>query len=317
MEQVHHLATTAGSSKTPLPGCSWPPHLISQSRDLDFTECFERAVLLPVPLLLTFLAAIAQIFSIRRRLGRPLSDGGIAWTTRSARSERICRAKVVSLAECHRTLIFQALLAISTILGLASLALSLDSVRSQPLSCAHYGLYTLTLIALIHLTYLNHHTARRSADIVLLFWPLYTLASVVRLRTMIITGELSPHHNHTDAERIALARQVLWLSSIGVGLVDFMLELYSPEKRWKRWRAPWSRAGKIALSDDEEEEEARDTVDGLNGGGAVGGWQSQKNEDGEMESPVLTANIYERPVIRDWPSRKLMNRLTFSWLTRM
>lgn len=75
-----------------------------------------------------------------------------------------------------------------------------------------------------------------------------------------------------------------------MAFIDFFLELYSPEKRWKRmkWSAPWKNEGGIALDDDEVEEAF--AVDGLNGGNAV----PRKNEFGEVESPVLTANIYER-----------------------
>jgi hypothetical protein len=93
---------------------------------------------------------------------------------------------------------------------------------------------------------------------------------------------------------MTIARQALWLASIAVGLIGFFLELYSPEKRWKKWRSPWSSKGKIAL-DEEEEDEEDDTVGGLNGENGTA------NPYEGIESPVLVANIYER--------------LSFSWLT--
>ena len=77
----------------------------------------------------------------------------------------------------------------------------------------------------------------------------------------------------------------MWLASIVVSMFDFVLELFSPEKRWKRVR--WRNEGNIKLDDEEEE---GDSVDGTNGGAEFSG----KNEYGELESPVLTANIYER-----------------------
>jgi ATP-binding cassette subfamily C (CFTR/MRP) protein 1 len=130
--------------------------------------------------------------------------------------------------------------------------------------------------------------------LILLFWPLYVLISAVRLRTLISTGQFSPRNNET----IDLTRETLWLASIVFGLTDFMLELFSPEKKWKSFKlTSWRTDGKIQLSDSEDEDEAQDGVDAMNGGGAV----PSKEEDG-MESPVVTANIYER--------------LTFSWLTR-
>ena len=104
---------------------------------------------------------------------------------------------------------------------------------------------------------------------------------------MIITGELSPHLDETSQGRLILARESLWIGILAFGFADFILELYSPEKRFKKWRAPWSRRGKIALDDDTDEEE-----DGV--------IDEEKPYD-EIESPVLVANIYER--------------LSFSWLT--
>ena len=78
-----------------------------------------------------------------------------------------------------------------------------------------------------------------------------------------------------------------------MGMIGFTFELFNPEKRWKRFS--WWRKQNIKLVDEDEtdeEEEDDDSVDGLNGGGAVTG----KNEYGDVESPVLTANVYERSV---------------------
>lgn len=102
---------------------------------------------------------------------------------------------------------------------------------------------------------------------------------------MILTGLLSFDMTNTSAGRLTLARESLWLASVGLGIAEFVLELYSPEKRWK---------GGIKLPDSDDEDEARDHVEGYS---ALG-----KNEYGDVESPVVSANIYER--------------LTFSWLTR-
>jgi len=61
----------------------------------------------------------------------------------------------------------------------------------------------------------------------------------------------------------------------------------------------WMRGnGKIRLDDSDDDDEAVDGLDSIDGGGTVTG----KNEYGDMESPVVTANLFER--------------LTFSWLTR-
>jgi hypothetical protein len=180
------------------------------------------------------------------------------------------------------------LIAVSSILALASLVLSLVAVRRSPLSTLHYGLYLATQLIFAYLTYFNHHTSRTSANLVLVFWPVYALVSAVRIRTMILTGDFSSELSQSRLGRIILAGEALWLASAGFGLIDFLLELYSPEKRWRRlrWRTPWSKEGKIGL-DEDEDDEAEDEVVGLCGG-------ASKNEYGDVESPVLTANIYER-----------------------
>ncbi len=81
-----------------LPGkshCTWPPQIVSRTRDLDLTQCFERALLLPVPLVFTILVGTVQTFSISRRLKRGPANGGVAWATRSDAQERGCKIKLV------------------------------------------------------------------------------------------------------------------------------------------------------------------------------------------------------------------------------
>ncbi|WVQ85431.1 hypothetical protein IAT38_007596 [Cryptococcus sp. DSM 104549] len=259
--------------------CSWPPKIISTQRDLDLTQCFEHAILLPAPLAITILLALVQIFRITRGLRK--QDGGIKWIERSKMGERICAVKIHFLA-------------VSAIFAFISLCLSIPHAANHFLSLTHYALLTLTFLALIHLTTLNHHTSRTSSTIVLLFYPAYLLVVAVRLRTMIRTGAFNSALASSTAGRLTIARQAFWFASIAFALGDFVLELYSPEKRWKNWQAPWRKEGKIAL---EEEEEEVDGVQGLNGEGAVPG----KNGYGDVESPISVANIYEI--------------LTFSWLT--
>lgn len=92
MSQSAFMALTAGPSST----CTWPMRVFSRTRDLDFTQCFEHAVLLPVPLLLTLMAASAQILSKRRRLRTPTDQNGLVWLQRGRASERVSSIKVVS-----------------------------------------------------------------------------------------------------------------------------------------------------------------------------------------------------------------------------
>ncbi|WRT65913.1 uncharacterized protein IL334_002864 [Kwoniella shivajii] len=274
----------------PIYQCTWPLQIVSQARDLDFTQCFEHAVLLPAPLVMTILLGTAQIINTSRKLKKSQEQGGLIWQNRTKRNERICTLKL------H-------LLSASAIFTLVSLGLSFFHVREHILSTVHYLLLLLAEVTLIHLTTLNHHTSRTSSSLVLLFWPAYLLIFFIRLRTMIVTGDLSRHLTHTLPGRCLLARESFWFLSIVTGMIDFILELYSPEKRWKTFRASWSssKKGKIALDDEsDEEEELLNGVDSLNGDGRVLP-NSGKNEHGDIESPVSTANIYEQ--------------LTFSWLT--
>ncbi|OCF43197.1 metal resistance protein ycf1 [Kwoniella heveanensis CBS 569] len=265
--------------------CSWPPKIVSSHRDLDFTQCFEHAVLLPVPLAIVILLGSAQIFFVSRRLKKPDAEGGLRWQERTKRNKSIAKTKGY-------------LLSISALFTLVSLGLSFYHVRQHALSTVHYALLLLAELTLVHVTALNHYTSRTSSSLVLIFWPAYLLIFFVRLRTMIITGDLGRHLTHTLSGRLLLARESFWFLSIVTGMIDFVFELYSPEKRWKKFSAPWKKQGKIALEDEEDdEEEGVDCVDSLDGEGAV----YAKNENGEIESPISTANIYEK--------------LTFSWLT--
>lgn len=170
-------------------------------------------------------------------------------------------------------------MAFAAVVVAASAGLSAKQIKESPYAFVQYALLALTLAIFSQLVWLNHHVSRTSSSLVLLFFPLYILVSAIRVRTQIITGSLSLDLSHTLQGRIVLAREALWFSSVGIALVAYILELYSPEKHWGVWTAPWSR-GKIRLEEDEEE-------DNFDSAGPF-------KEDNEVESPVATANIYER-----------------------
>ena len=83
MSQLPYTATGV------LGSCSWPLHPISQHRELDLTQCFEHAVLLPAPLVLTILFALLQIISKQTRL----LHNDLTWSKRL--NEGVCRLKIV------------------------------------------------------------------------------------------------------------------------------------------------------------------------------------------------------------------------------
>lgn len=182
----------------------------------------------------------------------------------------------------------QILVIVASILELGSLCLSLPTSRNWPLSSLHHALYLMTLLMFTRLTYLNHHTSRTSANLILIFWPAYAFICAVRVRTMSIIG-LSSGTNHGIPRGVLLVREAFWMGSVGLGLIDFVLELFSPEKRWQTmtWGWPWNGVLKLVLEEDGEE-------DSRNADGVA------EDDNGNMESPMSTANIYER--------------LTFSWL---
>ena len=76
--------------------------MVSQSRDLDFTQCFEHAVLLPIPLIFAIIAGAAQIFSKSRRLKLGQGKNGLIWVIKGRLNERVCRIKMVSWSYCIR-----------------------------------------------------------------------------------------------------------------------------------------------------------------------------------------------------------------------
>lgn len=172
----------------------------------------------------------------------------------------------------------------ASILASASAGISAVHISHSPFAFVHFLLLTITYGVLSRVVWLNHHTSRTSSTLLLLWVPFYALVTAVCVRTAITTGSFA---THTKGARLLIARQSLWFGSLALAAIAFVLELYSPEKRWRSWKSMFSVDSGIKLEEDDEEEE-----DDYN---AVG------KDDYEQESPVATANIYER--------------LTFSWLT--
>lgn len=93
MSQAVFSAAAAAHDRPVLGQCRWPIEIVSRTRELDLTECFENGVLLPVPLLLTLVLALAQLFRARRRL----SKGVTKWIDRGS-GETVYRYKSVCLS---------------------------------------------------------------------------------------------------------------------------------------------------------------------------------------------------------------------------
>jgi ATP-binding cassette subfamily C (CFTR/MRP) protein 1 len=74
------------------PRCTWPLNAVSPTRDLDVSQCFEHAVVLPLPSILALIIVLYRFIVIKRGL----SSGKIQWQDRPRDSRRLCMAKVVS-----------------------------------------------------------------------------------------------------------------------------------------------------------------------------------------------------------------------------
>ncbi|KAI0629229.1 metal resistance protein YCF1 [Trametes polyzona] len=170
----------------------WSP--ASRIRPFDLTPCFEEGAVLS-PLLLAFLlCAGASCSSLRSREVR----------ARSRRSLWALRAKLM-------------LLALACAASCANLILIVVT-RRPVVFIASYALEIAALLISPALVSLNHHRTRTSSSIVLLFWPIYTLAILVWARTSL---SISP---------VALLPVVIIRSAVTLlGLAAFALECLGPE----------------------------------------------------------------------------------------
>lgn len=81
-----------------------------------------------------------------------------------------------------------------------------------------YILEPVAVASAIALTYLNHTRTRTSSTVLLIFWPLYTLALAIWIRTVIVKD-------------LGYYRLILALKSAtgALGLLSFALECISPD----------------------------------------------------------------------------------------
>lgn len=82
-----------------------------------------------------------------------------------------------------------------------------------------YILEPVALLSLIPLTSLNHTRTRRSSTIVLLFWPLYTVAQLIWTWSVVEKAML---------QELNTVLIIKWCT-LGVGLVGLVLECLGPE----------------------------------------------------------------------------------------
>ncbi|KAF8216283.1 multidrug resistance-associated ABC transporter [Mycena galopus ATCC 62051] len=167
----------------------------SRLRGFDLTPCFEEGILNS-----TLLGGLL-IWSVLSSLSLCLLEP----QTRSTKSRVILGAKLTSLLFAFT----------SSVAALVSVLLHLQ--KSVPVLQA-YILEPVALLATIIFSYYNHTRARRSASILLLFWPTYSLCLAIWARTTILR----------DFDQYRLL--VILKSGVAFfGLVSFFLECVGPE----------------------------------------------------------------------------------------
>ncbi|KAJ6497380.1 hypothetical protein C8R45DRAFT_1071980 [Mycena sanguinolenta] len=136
----------------------------SRVRDFDLTPCFEEGILN------SSLLGVLLLWSVLGSLYLCLVES----QTRSRKSRVILGAKILS--DCWKASLFLALAS-----SVATLIVALHLEKPVPVLEA----YILEPLGSIFLSYYNHTRARRSASVLLLFWPAYTICLAIWARTTI------------------------------------------------------------------------------------------------------------------------------------
>ncbi|KAH8832587.1 P-loop containing nucleoside triphosphate hydrolase protein [Flagelloscypha sp. PMI_526] len=138
----------------------------------------------------------------------------------------VSRLRAFDLTPCaEEGVVLSTILALTCVLFAAATVLS--TLNAIFISLHHtnvpvfqsYILEPLALASLTALTYANHTTERQSSTIVLLFWPIYTVATLLWTRT------IAEKHLTNDLGTVLIFK---WCT-IGTGLISFILESFGPE----------------------------------------------------------------------------------------
>ncbi|KAJ2215008.1 hypothetical protein EV179_002538 [Coemansia sp. RSA 487] len=144
----------------------WGPW--SKERELDLTPCFEHGVLMPLLNTLLLLFAIRRIRHLQTPLPLPAGYGKGA----------ICCIK----------LLLAGVVAVTAGLELAHLVNKQGLLDSGNMFTAGQFLQLAALCVSVILLYYEQTRARHSSDILLLYWPIAWMASLVMLRTDWLVG---------------------------------------------------------------------------------------------------------------------------------
>ncbi|KAF9054330.1 multidrug resistance-associated ABC transporter [Panaeolus papilionaceus] len=136
--------------------------IVSPSRDFDLTPCFEEGILLSSLLAFLFLSAVFRSWFLLLR-HQPLQ--------RSRKSTLLLNSKI-------------AFLALATATSVANVLFIVFSGTTVPL-LSYYIFEPIALTLATILTFYNHTRTKRSSTILLVFWPLYVIATLAWSRTML------------------------------------------------------------------------------------------------------------------------------------
>ncbi|KAJ8094347.1 hypothetical protein PM082_010781 [Marasmius tenuissimus] len=167
---------------------------VSSLRSFDLTPCFEEGILLSSLNAVVLVAALYRSFSV----------GSLNALERETKSRWVLRGKI-------------ALLVLALLVSIANFASIAYPERRVPV-LQSYLLEPITLLAISFFTYVNHTRTRRSSTILLVYWPLYTIALGIWTRTALSIGWSS----------LRLPLILKWVT-VGLGLFSFALESIGPE----------------------------------------------------------------------------------------
>ncbi|KIK60287.1 hypothetical protein GYMLUDRAFT_73760 [Collybiopsis luxurians FD-317 M1] len=175
--------------------------LVSHLRSFDATPCAE-GILFSSLYAVVFLAGVVETLS--KCLSPPL--------VRSSKSRWLLRCKIF-------------LLTLGFFTSLSNLVLVLLLHESVAL-LQSYILEPIALFAITLLTYFNHTRTRKSSTILLVYWPIHTIALAIWIRTAV--------SKDINLYRLPIA---LKCAAGGLGLLSFALECIGPEFDQKQDKA--------------------------------------------------------------------------------
>lgn len=255
----------------------WGPS--STVRDLDFTPCFQDAVFTIAPGILLAIIAAVTISQRMQMPAKPLSHASRTILTLKHVLVGVlcfCAALEVSLSFAQNRLF--------SVGFLASLALLASYALSLPLQ--HY----------------NHTRERRSSTVLLFFWLIHLIFSLIRIRTL-VTFPSPPIQDN-------MVEFALRATRVSLVLIVFALECVGVEVGGPRPSAKGDPKKTIANGNGTSRHQQQNSYDSLENPSAFSIQSSDSNDaeesradTGEKECPENVANIF--------------SRLSFHWMQPM